>query len=225
MKSVHSAIVDLLRARSGRVDQFEADLDAALDAQPEGCTHSEMMVDGIRLGSRAISAAHNGTALARLMTPDGAAFTWSFNHNERRARTITQAIRAALDGDPYAEEAAREIKRLRCALGFDKDRFGSEAIAAEAAKAVFAERARQQSEEGWSTAHDDRHRMGELAQAAACYAAHPDLNPNVRAVLWPWNGTWWKPQDRRRDLVRAGALILAEIERLDRVRLRDERGE
>lgn len=27
---------------------------------------------------------------------------------------------------------------------------------------------------------------------------------------------WWKPTNRRRDLVKAAALILAEIERLDR---------
>jgi len=34
---------------------------------------------------------------------------------------------------------------------------------------------------------------------------------------WPWNAGWWKPSDRRRNLVKAGALILAEIERLDRL--------
>ena len=36
---------------------------------------------------------------------------------------------------------------------------------------------------------------------------------------WPhtWDASWWKPKDRRRDLVRAGALIIAEIERLDRL--------
>ncbi|KAB2676748.1 hypothetical protein F9K85_09640 [Brucella tritici] len=33
---------------------------------------------------------------------------------------------------------------------------------------------------------------------------------------WPWNAEWWKPSDRRRNLVKAAALILAEIERLDR---------
>lgn len=33
---------------------------------------------------------------------------------------------------------------------------------------------------------------------------------------WPWGSSWWKPKDPRRDLVRAGALILAEIERIDR---------
>ena len=35
-------------------------------------------------------------------------------------------------------------------------------------------------------------------------------------TLWPWAAEWWKPKDCRRNLVRAGALILAEIERLDR---------
>jgi hypothetical protein len=34
--------------------------------------------------------------------------------------------------------------------------------------------------------------------------------------LWPWHDDWWKPKDRRRDLIRAAALIVAEIERLDR---------
>lgn len=34
--------------------------------------------------------------------------------------------------------------------------------------------------------------------------------------LWAWHSRWWKPKDRRCNLVRAGALIVAEIERLDR---------
>lgn len=33
---------------------------------------------------------------------------------------------------------------------------------------------------------------------------------------WPWDASWWKPRGARRDLVRAAALIIAEIERLDR---------
>jgi hypothetical protein len=35
---------------------------------------------------------------------------------------------------------------------------------------------------------------------------------------WPenWSATWWKPKDRRQDLVRAGALVISEIERIDR---------
>lgn len=33
---------------------------------------------------------------------------------------------------------------------------------------------------------------------------------------WPWSRAWWKPASRRRCLIKAGALILAEIERIDR---------
>ncbi len=110
-----------------------------------------------------------------------------------------------------------------------------------AARDVLAERERQKSKEGWTPQHDDEHCDGELSRAAACYAVpsldkktvahHHEWSGNARyddsrcvpvgsvevPVLWPdWDGQWWKPKDRRRDLVRAGALILAEIERLDR---------
>ena len=36
--------------------------------------------------------------------------------------------------------------------------------------------------------------------------------------FWPWERDWWKPVDNRRDLVRAGALISAELDRMDRAR-------
>jgi len=81
---------------------------------------------------------------------------------------------------------------------------------------VIAERERQQTVEGWTPKHDDTHNRGELSRAAICYA---DPLNEMRAsppAKWPWDATWWKPKDRRADLVRAGALILAEIERLDR---------
>lgn len=102
---------------------------------------------------------------------------------------------------------------------------------------VAAERKRQMEKEGYSTVHDDEHIDGSLAQAAACYALpkravqdkteyefaprgeckHPVIYKKV-PVAWPesWHARHWKPKDRRRDLVRAAALIIAEIERLDR---------
>ena len=70
----------------------------------------------------------------------------------------------------------------------------------------------------WASTHDDsEHMNGELASAGACYALRtvPRLG-DLAHDLWPWSDSWWKPKDRRRDLVRAGALIAAEIERLDR---------
>ena len=77
------------------------------------------------------------------------------------------------------------------------------------------ERYRQISEEGWSPAHDDEHNCNELADAAACYALGQPSQ--IIEQLWPWAQEWWKPTDKRRNLVKAGALIVAEIERLDRV--------
>ncbi|MGA4817142.1 hypothetical protein ACPA9J_29995 [Pseudomonas aeruginosa] len=36
------------------------------------------------------------------------------------------------------------------------------------------------------------------------------------SLAWPWDEQWWKPTTVRRDMVKACALALAEIERLDR---------
>jgi hypothetical protein len=79
---------------------------------------------------------------------------------------------------------------------------------------IAAERQRQVEAEGWTTEHDDGHYYGELAQAAACYARF-DVS---RAATWPWAVEWWKPTpgNRVRELVKAGALIAAEIDRLQR---------
>lgn len=84
---------------------------------------------------------------------------------------------------------------------------------------VADERSRQVSAEAYDRAHDDEHKAGELAQAAACYAAHAGGMPEAGygyAPYWPFDDESWKPKDPRRDLIRAAALIVAEIERLDR---------
>lgn len=99
-----------------------------------------------------------------------------------------------------------------------------------AIEAIAAERQRQVAVEGWSPEHDDYHGGGQLAQAAACYAMVTAQSPNDHRhgpfyppQEWPWGADWWKPgfkrdvANRRRCLVKAGALIVAEIERLDRI--------
>ena len=96
-----------------------------------------------------------------------------------------------------------------------------------AAGDVLAERARQVTVEGWTPEHDDEHDDGELAGAAAAYAAHASdaLHPLSQGDAfrdgtippgWCWEPATWKPADPRRNLVKAAALILAEIERIDR---------
>lgn len=85
---------------------------------------------------------------------------------------------------------------------------------------ILAERRRQM--EVWSAEHDDKHQDGELAQAAFCYLSSYALDLEDRKMMpegWPWEAEWWKPSDdMMRDLVKAGALIAAEIDRILRRR-------
>ncbi|WP_263475394.1 hypothetical protein [Pseudomonas aeruginosa] len=87
---------------------------------------------------------------------------------------------------------------------------------------VQAERKRQVEVEGWTPEHDDAHSHGQMARAAACYALAGSSAPNdgtaalLVSLAWPWDEQWWKPSTARRDMVKACALGLAEIERLDR---------
>lgn len=98
---------------------------------------------------------------------------------------------------------------------------------------IADERGRQQSEEGYGGSHDDAHEFGELARAAAAYALSeavtflpPQSQFRRQIAKWidlvsPWLECP-KPHDRRRALVIAGALIVAELERLDRAAKAEE---
>jgi hypothetical protein len=96
---------------------------------------------------------------------------------------------------------------------------------------IAAERARQ-AKKGWTDEHDDSHLFGELGQAAAVYAS-----PFLECGIWPWeveadhSGPKYQSfedyrqamtkasnrRERKRELAKAGALIAAEIDRLDRL--------
>ena len=84
---------------------------------------------------------------------------------------------------------------------------------------IAEERKRQIEIEGWTAEHDAAHTNYELSQAACCYGnmgrGGPYSNPVSPPPLWPWQKSWWKPdKDPIRNLVKAGALIAAEIDRL-----------
>lgn len=84
---------------------------------------------------------------------------------------------------------------------------------------IAAERQRQVEEEGWTAEHDDQYRESDLGIAASGYL-YVGLTGNAsRPIGWPWHPDWWKPSDDPvRNLVKAGALIAAEIDRLERAR-------
>ena len=92
---------------------------------------------------------------------------------------------------------------------------------AQAINAIRAERQRQIAVEGWTREHDEGHEDGTLLRAAVFYYQHGarkdfplTMDANGAPVGWPWEPQWWKPKTPERDLVRAGALCLAEKERL-----------
>lgn len=88
---------------------------------------------------------------------------------------------------------------------------------AHGADLIREERRRQIEVEGYDTMHDRHHTPQVLCRAAVGYALHEDpstLTAEAAAGLWPWSRDFWKPKDQLRNLVRAGALIAAAIDRL-----------
>lgn len=86
---------------------------------------------------------------------------------------------------------------------------------------IKAKRQRQVVVHGYKRLHDDEHVNGEIAQAAipyiqAAYANELGLTDEELEVFWPWEGSPDLTQGRRELLINAAALLVADIERLDR---------
>lgn len=79
---------------------------------------------------------------------------------------------------------------------------------------IQAERKRQIEREGYSTEHDQHHTYRDLVLAACAYLINDTLTEDGKH-LWPWEPSEFKPHGSQRDLVRAGALIAAAIDRLE----------
>jgi hypothetical protein len=90
---------------------------------------------------------------------------------------------------------------------------------------ITDERQRHFDEEGWTPEHDDEHSGGSMVEAAVCYALYGEGEmAHVVPRYWPWDEVWWKPSTYKRNLVKAGALIAAELDRVIRSGV-DGRGE
>lgn len=110
---------------------------------------------------------------------------------------------------------------------------------------IAQERKRQIEAEGFTPTHDDEHEFGELALVAALYATPVRLFEQAKDLSGdvylrdPWPSDWFTKWDKRRYageivnpathtrqerfnlLVKAGALIVAEMERIQRQLLAD----
>lgn len=88
------------------------------------------------------------------------------------------------------------------------------------AELITEERQRQIEVENWTSEHDDKHTGNQLEAAAESYLVFGNLfrYQTEPPKVWPWNPSWWKPSNNKiRNLVKAGALIAAEIDRLQRI--------
>ena len=81
---------------------------------------------------------------------------------------------------------------------------------------IRAERARQVAVEGYTPEHDAHHGDGDLIRAAVAYAtAAVGATEEHTTKWWPWDRPGFKPGPEPLDsLVKAGALIAAEIDRI-----------
>lgn len=89
------------------------------------------------------------------------------------------------------------------------------------AQLIEVERIRQVESEGYSIEHDTYYEKSELLGAALAYLYQAEKAANNITFLdnppsnWPWPEKYWKPSvDPIANLVKAGALIAAEIDRL-----------
>jgi hypothetical protein len=95
----------------------------------------------------------------------------------------------------------------------------------QAEQAIAAERRRQVEQLGFTAERDNQNyarrnagdRDDDLHRAAACYFnTATDFMPIHLEVDWPWRIEAWKPGTIERNLIKAGALWQADIERIER---------
>jgi hypothetical protein len=172
---------------------------------------------------RASRGPRTGTVWSRELGRDRAAAV--FLPNDRTAADF------ALRMGELLTTLARVEDRSQLAVLVD---LGGAVAAPTGIELIAAERQRQIAAEGYDAAHDDLHEQGELIEAARCYAyaaqvaewheladwfgldADGRINlPSPSNARWPWARSEWKPTgDPVRDLIKAAALIAAEVDRL-----------
>ncbi len=206
---VHAVLVSDYDALLARYDAAEAQLAESRRCEMESYRVNEALLVRLAKAERLLAEFVDLCAVGDV---DETTEALGWGSLIRRAKAMNEHASA---GTPAGER--------RFALGAARQGVGASAVIDE----IAAERRRQIEVEGWTAEHDDQHDDGSLSRVAACYASHvadlpewlfPRWAPNGRPLAWPvsWSREWWKPKGWRRDLVRAAALIVAEIERRDR---------
>jgi hypothetical protein len=204
----------ILKGRPGGVyfNKWEPVILKALNELPATyAILSSLRAEGVNFAASRLAAAYNHGFIDKPMAEVGDVVRMILTAKEDLANNPAADD---LSGE-YAENALAEwVAQLRLHSA------SSQAPLSAAITNIITERQRQQTAEGWTPEHDDQHVNFEMAIAGGLYAiaavdSHPQLH-NTAPSMWPWDREWWKPTNPRRDLVKAAALIAAEIERIDR---------
>ncbi|CAJ9629237.1 Uncharacterised protein [Burkholderia pseudomallei] len=206
-----------MRARAARAAELREilnriTLNQAVDAWPDTVTRIRRLVaDNMFAISFQTMQQYRSALLNAIDTATPTFIIRTATTREQRA-AIEFAL-GACAGHPAGELHVAALESLLDA----NDELWADAALTAAACDVLAERQRQVDQEGCTHELDDEYTESELAQAAACYVqSSANCDRSHIDTRWPWPTDWWKPTTPRRNLVKAGALILAEIERLDR---------
>lgn len=162
--------------------------------------------------------------MASITLKDVAGGVFSVDHNDITAVYVTRIRKMPIttvcwkpDRVGYVEQKPDEVRSM-VEAEVQKERNAKPTFES-GVELIAKERDRQVSAEGFKASHDDGHDEGELIHAANCYLEFP-LNIKSKVPRdWPWEKSWWKPSDDYvRNLTKAGALIAAEIDRVQRGR-------
>lgn len=204
-----------------------------LRAVAEGATQSDWYANLIKRGTLWWVSCDEGDSIANMYSrhrdSTGKLSFHSFgNHEENAAHIATfdpPQVTALLD---EVERLSAEFGRIKADLRTYMDIANEyaaenarlrEALGNQAVIDIARERQRQISKEGWSPEEDHAYVDNQLSRAAAAYALTTGdhaYDVGYGKGNWPWSDLLWKLTNRRRDLEKAGALIVAEIERIDR---------
>lgn len=158
-----------------------------------------LMVNAGALNFKA-SEEHHVAAMANIghhLLQEIAAYRPEFKWTNSPVEIVGALVEEAVPATPAAQDSVKDAERD-----------------------VITERRRQQSMKRWTAEHDDKYTFRELIRAAVCYllCGHSTSAP----ITWPWAEKWWRPTTRRQNCVKAAALLIAEIERIDRTGNDDE---
>lgn len=228
---------ELEKGRSGFVDHrthgdylvFLSGYEAAagLDPSDEGQgQHALIEAEGYKpeISIRPVTSAAAGTAAHDLNQAEGGQPDLNFHLLQLAERSCSLLEDWLQATDKRDGPLAEQIRETRALLESQQPTWSI------AAYEILAERRRQIHAEGYTASRDDQYTSGQLAEAASAYAfwAHPlnaypgdHLLLSDPPALWPWSAKSWKPTSERLMLVKAGALLLAELARLDRLSIKE----